>query len=826
MGRGFGRGRMATAGLAMALISGFLVVAGGTPAYASVSAVSGTAFGYYANVGLFGGPQEVRGYGQTVDPPDDEVSSSPSVELPSGGGDVSDTDPDGAIGAYGPANIFESHGSMDVHTVGATGATGSATSTASVDDIQPNDPFQAPAPGGVDSTCTATESSLSGSTTITNGRLVLSNPDPDVEGEPGEVIVVPPVNPVPGTEYSGEIAEVHDFYRIVFNEQIRTPDTLTVNGAHMYLLGPVAIGDMVIAQSKCGVTASSFNQAPLAGNDAYTAVAGQALTVPANGLLANDSDPDSDPLSVTKTLPIAPPTSGGGAWVFPSDPANGTLTLNANGSFTYTPNPGFTGIDTFSYTAGDPRGKSATATATITVNAAPGTLLAVDNATVTEGNAGGTAANFTITRSGNVSGASSVKYKTSGGTATAGTDYTAVALTLVSFAAGETTKPVAVTVTGDELAEAHETFNLTLSAPTGATMSDTSGAGTIRNDDGQAYLSVNDVVVTEGNAGTVDAAFTIARSGNTLGTSTVSYKTTNGTATAGTDYTAIALTPVTFAPGETTKPVSVSVTGDAVDEVNETFTVNLSVPVAAVIVDTAGTGTIVDDDGPITAGPTTFYSVGDISVVEGGAGNVAATFTVTRSGNTAGTGSVKYKTTNGTAIGGSDFTSSPNVVLPFAAAETSKPVTIQVTGDTVTEADETFKLTLSAPVNGVLSDTSGTATILNDEFAYVSVNDVWVTEGNSGTSVVTFTITRSGNISGPASVSYKTNTGTATAPDFTAIPLTVLNFATGEVSKTVAVNVTGETTVEPNEAFTLALSAPVGVVVADAAGTATILNDD
>ena len=127
-------------------------------------------------------------------------------------------------------------------------------------------------------------------------------------------------------------------------------------------------------------------------------------------------------------------------------------------------------------------------------------------------------------------------------------------------------------------------------------LSDTTGVGTILNDDLQSSFSIADVVVTEGNMGTTTASVTIRRSDNTSGSSTVNYKTANGTATAGSDYTAIPLTTLTFAVGKTSRWLSVKVTGDVAVEPTETFKVNLSAPVRGTIADTSGTGTIANDD--------------------------------------------------------------------------------------------------------------------------------------------------------------------------------------------------------------------------------------
>ena len=135
-----------------------------------------------------------------------------------------------------------------------------------------------------------------------------------------------------------------------------------------------------------------------------------------------------------------------------------------------------------------------------------------------------------------------------------------------------------VTVNGDVKAEPNETLLVNLSAPTNATILDGQGTGTITNDDGAPTLSINDVSVAEGNAGTTTLGFTVTLSAVSGQTVTVDYATANGTATtADGDYLAASGT-LTFAPGVTTQPVNVTVNGDVKDEPNETFLVNLSVP--------------------------------------------------------------------------------------------------------------------------------------------------------------------------------------------------------------------------------------------------------
>src|SRR4029077_13507830 len=117
-------------------------------------------------------------------------------------------------------------------------------------------------------------------------------------------------------------------------------------------------------------------------------------------------------------------------------------------------------------------------------------------------------------------------------------------------------------------------------------------------------ISTSDRTVTEGNTGVTSATFTVTLSAAYDVPVTVNYSTANGTATAGSDYQATSGT-LTFAPGETSKTVTVQVIGDRLAEANETFFVNLSSPTNAVITDGQGVGTIAYDEPRISIGIVT-----------------------------------------------------------------------------------------------------------------------------------------------------------------------------------------------------------------------------
>ena len=200
------------------------------------------------------------------------------------------------------------------------------------------------------------------------------------------------------------------------------------------------------------------------------------------------------------------------------------------------------------------------------------------------------------------------------------------------------------------------------------------------------------------------------------------------------------------------------VVGDLLDEDDENYTIALSSPVNATFGDNLGFGTITDND----AEPT--VSVGDVSVTEGNSGTVDATFNVTLSAPSGRAASVFYETGEDTASGTLDFHDEA-FFLDFAAGETSKTVTVQVIGDVLDEANETFFLRLLDPTNATLGDAEGVGTINDDDAEpTLSVGDVTVTEGNAGTTAATFTVGLSAVSGRDVSVAYATANDSAVAP--------------------------------------------------------------
>jgi large repetitive protein len=449
----------------------------------------------------------------------------------------------------------------------------------------------------------------------------------------------------------------------------------------------------------------------------------------------------------------------------------------------------------------------------------------INDASVVEGDAGQKTMAFTISWTGAKGGAApTVHYATADrgtgvGYATAGADYTATSGTASMTNNGCRCATVNVPILGDLINEGTETFVVKLSSPVGGTIARAQGIGTIYDNDGPPSIVVTDVSGLEASGSlTFDVLLTSA----TVGTVAVDYTTSDGAALAGSDYTATSGT-LTFTPGQTSKPIPVTIVNDALAEDDETFTLNLSNATGGIaIADPQGVGTIVNDD----LDPT--VSVGNASVVEGDVGTTTLSIPVTLSGPSGQEVDVDYATSDGTATAGSDyFATTGNLV--FAAGVTSKQIDVTVNGDIQVEGDETLTVTISAPFNADLGTPSvATGTITNDDNVgpKLVVGDSTVLEGNSGATPLTFTIAMVPVSASNVTVDYATSDGTATAgSDYTSASGT-LTIPAGQASGSIAVSTTGDKTYEPNENLTLTLSNPVGATIVTSAAVGTILNDD
>ncbi len=448
------------------------------------------------------------------------------------------------------------------------------------------------------------------------------------------------------------------------------------------------------------------------------------------------------------------------------------------------------------------------------------TSLSIDDVAVDEGDTGATVdAIFTVALSAPSDFAVTVDYATADGTATANSgDYQTAAGSLL-FAPGVTSLPVVVQVNGDSQVEPDESFAVGLSQPGGATIADGSGAGTIRNDD-LSSLSIDDVAVTEGNAGSVDAIFTVSLSQPSPAPVTVQFATADGTATtADGDYQATAGT-LTFNPGQVSRPIAVTVNGDLTVEPDEGFVVDLSMPAGATLSDAQGAGTIGNDDGAT-------LSIGDATVEEGDAGGRDAALPVRLSAASALPVSVGFVTRDGTATTADDDYRARVGRLTFPPGVTLLNVLVPVVGDTGVEADERLTVELREPDGAALGDAEGTLTIRNDDAAPGSIRLVGPPDVAEGEMVASVVAERSGGADGAASVDFATSDGTARAGrDYRATAGT-LSWAPGESgSKSFELPILDDNLREDDETVTIRLTNPVGATLGVPARLDLVIVDD
>ena len=222
-------------------------------------------------------------------------------------------------------------------------------------------------------------------------------------------------------------------------------------------------------------------------------------------------------------------------------------------------------------------------------------------------------------------------------------------------------------------------------------------------------LTINDVTLSEGNAGTTSFSFTVSLSAPAgPGGVTFDIATANGTATAGVDYGASSFTSQTIPAGSSTYTFTVLVFGDLLNEPTENFFVNVTNVVNATVLDGQGLGTIANDD------PLPSLSINDVAVAEGNSGTVNAVFTVTLSAASGQVVTVNYATADGTATQSTDYISASGTLL-FTPGQTASTFIVPVFGDTVPEANESFVVNLSGATNAVISDNQGQGTITNDD---------------------------------------------------------------------------------------------------------------
>jgi hypothetical protein len=294
---------------------------------------------------------------------------------------------------------------------------------------------------------------------------------------------------------------------------------------------------------------------------------------------------------------------------------------------------------------------------------------------------------------------------------------------------------------------------------------------------------------------------TVRRSGDTTGTGTVQFATSNGTATAGADYTAATGT-LTFAPGQNLASFTVAVLADAVCDGDETVNLTLTNPGGGAVLGTRTTAvlTILDPAACVNFSALTY---------EARENGGPAQITVNRSGpGAAGLVTVQFSTANGTATAPADYTA-VNRTLTFGPGVRNVVVPVPLVNDALLEAVETVNLALST-VQGPAAPgvrTAATLSITDDDVGGVVqfASPVYtVVQGG----VASIALTRTGSSAGGATVQYATSNGTASGADYGGTSGTTVTFGRGQSSLTFTVSATPDTDPEGVETVNLTLVNP------------------
>jgi CSLREA domain-containing protein len=230
-------------------------------------------------------------------------------------------------------------------------------------------------------------------------------------------------------------------------------------------------------------------------------------------------------------------------------------------------------------------------------------------------------------------------------------------------------------------------------------------------------------------------------------------------------------------------------------------------------------------------------TISDQTITEGNSGTSNMNFAITLSAASPVPVSFNYATVSSSAKSGADFTSTLSDsdgttpgILTIAAGQTTARITVPIVGDAINEANEVFYVLLSNASNAVFSKGRGTGTITDNDntLPELSVSDVTIHEGNTGTPRnANFTLSLNAPSGQVVSVNVATTDGTARAgSDYFAMQTTNIRFSPGQTQRTVTVAVRGDTRDEDNETFFVNLVSPVNATLADNIGVGTIANDD
>ena len=415
-----------------------------------------------------------------------------------------------------------------------------------------------------------------------------------------------------------------------------------------------------------------------------------------------------------------------------------------------------------------------------------------------------------------------VDWSVSAGSASAGDDFDDAGGQAV-FAAGETLVTQSVAVVDDADVEGDETFSISLTGASGATIDGSDATATITDDDEipppVPVASIQPVDPT-GVEGEQTVQFFVELDVPSADEVTVDWSVSAGSASAGDDFDDAGGQAV-FAPGETLVEQSVGVVDDGEQETDETFTIALTGATGATVDGVDVEATIIDDDTP----PSVVTAGANVAIAEGPAGaSRTASVRVVFNPPTTGEVEVGFVAQAISATEYVDFAVAPDpVTVPAGTSQAT--IQVEILGDAEDEPNETLDIQLAGVTgNAVLGgDVTARVTINDDDAApRFSVDDVSVAEGGQ----LDFHVSLSGASGRTVTVRHATSRGTgAEAADFTNATGT-LTFDPGETSATVSVQTVGDNIDELAEQVILNLSSATNATILDNRGFGTIIDDD
>ncbi|MFL6604086.1 MAG: Calx-beta domain-containing protein [Steroidobacteraceae bacterium] len=438
-------------------------------------------------------------------------------------------------------------------------------------------------------------------------------------------------------------------------------------------------------------------------------------------------------------------------------------------------------------------------------------------------------ATITVNRTGGSAGAVSVAYSTANGTAVSGTDYSAVNGVLEWADGDASSKTVDVPISTAKALAGNKTFSVALSDPrSGVALGSPSSAVVTITGSGSAaagtlQLSASSYSIAQ-SSGTLKVS--VSRVSGSSGAISVAYATANGTALAGTDYTTAKGT-LSWAAGDAAaKTFNVTISNAAPFSGSRNFKVALSNPSSTATIGSPGTATITVNGDAAPAAGALELAKSTYSVAQS-AGSV--TLTVNRTGGAAGAATVAYSTRSGTAVAGTDFTTSSGTLKWSDTDAASKTFSIPISGSSPFSGTRSFSVALSNLTGSTLGS-PGSASVAINGTAAAAVGSLQLSSSGytvaQSAGTLTVTVNRTGGSSGSISVKYATANGTAAAgTDYTAASGT-LQWADGDAaSKTFPVAISNATGFTGSKTFTVALSSPTaGATLSSPSSATTTIN--